>query len=103
MPPSKKPDDDILRSLQETAIRLDEKIKAILDKHDLFAKSDEKLDEKTEKLKNELQELRTTLNNLSDKLKFVGGIWEKIFDDAWKLALTVIGAAILYILGFQSK
>lgn len=101
MPPSRN--DDILRSLQEMAARADEKIKAILEKHEEFHKSDEKIDEKTENLKKELIDLKMTVNALTEKLKFVGGFWEKIFDDAWKLILTIIGGVILWLLGFQSK
>lgn len=103
MPPSQKPDNDILRSLQEMAARTDEKIKSILERHESLFKSDEKLDEKVETIKNELTELKITIKSLTDKLKFVGGIGEKIFDDAWKLILTIIGAAILWMLGFQTK
>ena len=103
MPSSQNPDNDILRSLQEMAARADEKIKSLLDRHENLLKSDEKLDEKIEIIKNELTELKITLSSLTNKLKFVGGIGEKVFDDAWKLILTIIGAAILWILGFQSK
>ena len=93
MPPSQKPNDEILRSLQEMATRADEKIKTLMERHTELLSTDGRLGDKIEEIKRELTDLRVTVASISDKLRFVGGIGEKIFDDAWKLVLTKIGRA----------
>lgn len=103
MPPSQKPNEEILRSLQEMATRADEKIMSLMDRHEKLLDSDEKLGDRIEAMSKDLTDLKIVVASISDKLRFVGGIGEKIFDDAWKLVLTIIGAAILWMLGFQSK
>lgn len=103
MSPSEKLDDDILRSLQEMITRTDEKIKSILEKHEHFTKTNEKFDHKNDEIKKEIVDLKVQICALSEKIKYIGGYWDKLFDGIWKLILTIIGTAILWLLGFQSS
>lgn len=95
MPPPKNQKQDSLDSIIEMVSRNDEKMKNLIENH-------------TE-LSNDLLEIRSELNNVKSslesyklKLDNLNSFWERIFDSGWKIALMVIGGAILYFLRLQS-
>jgi predicted nuclease with TOPRIM domain len=91
-----------LHALQEIAARNDERITMLMEhKDDLEAKI-EQLQDDNKELKDELQKVKNGLEALIQRVDKIDGIWDKIFDNLWKIILMVIAGAILYYLGLQS-
>ena len=86
---------DNLDSLLEKVSRHDERIRSLADEKD-------NIFNEIEQIKTEFSNLKLNLESYKLKIDNMNGFWEKIFDSAWKLALMVIGATILYFLKLQS-
>jgi|694.fasta_scaffold00676_22 hypothetical protein len=95
MSPPKNQTQESIDSLVETSSRHDERINNLIGNNDSIS-------EEIKALKKELIDLKLSLESYKLKIDNMNGFWEKVFDSAWKLALMVIGATILYFLKLQS-
>lgn len=98
MPPAKKTTTDV----SDMVTRHDERITTIMRSLENHIEKNDNIDKDIIDLKNEIKDIKHTLDVMQRKLEAVDGIWVKIFDNVWKIALMVIGGAILYYLNLQS-
>lgn len=98
MPPSKKPSSDV----SDMVTRHDERITTILKAMEEKSSQNKSMADDILDLKNEIKDIKHTLAVMDKKLQAVDGIWGKIFDNVWKIALMIIGATILYMLNLQA-
>jgi len=98
MPPSKKPTADV----SDMVTRHDERITTILKSMEEKSTQQRSMADDILDLKHEIKDIKHTLETMDKKLQAVDGIWGKIFDNAWKIALMIIGSAILYFLNLQA-
>jgi hypothetical protein len=75
--------------------RNDEKMKTLIQNHEGVSNDLAQVIKDLSQVKLSLESYKLQVNNLNN-------FWEKVFDSSWKLALMVIGAAILYFLRLQS-
>jgi hypothetical protein len=101
MPPPKN-QKELIDSLIETASRNDERIKSILEEQESFVTTHDKFRDDLKEISKECHDIKIKLESLTIKVDKSNNFWEKVFDNFWKLALMVIGGAILYFLNLQS-
>lgn len=98
MPPSKKPNADV----SEMVTRHDERITTILKSMEEKSMQNRSMADDIVDLKNQVADIKHTLAVMDKKLQSIDGVWARIFDYVWKLALAIIGGFILYMLNLQS-
>jgi hypothetical protein len=98
MPPAKKTTSDV----SDIVTRHDERIATIISSLENHTEKNESIDKDILDLKNEIKDIKHSLDVMQKKLEAVDGIWGRIFDSLWKIALMIIGGAILYFLNLQS-
>lgn len=96
------PDNGTPHTLRDLVSRNDERINMLLDKNDELEAQIDQLEADNTELKDELVKTKALLETLTKRVDKIDGLWEKIFDMFWKIALMVIGGAILYYMGLQS-
>ena len=92
---AKSTKDDNIETIIDIVSRNDEKIKFLVSKH-------EELSDDLNEIRSELQNVKTSLEAHRLKIESLNDFWGKIFDSGWKLGLMILGAAILYFLRLQS-
>ena len=99
------PDDhemDSLHKLRDMVSRNDERIKLLIEKNDELTTDFDKINNELNDLQSSISEIQQEIKVIKNRLDKIDGIWDRIFDSAWKIVLMVIGGAILYYLGLQS-
>jgi archaellum component FlaC len=95
MSPPKSQSQETIDSIIEMVSRNDEKMKTLIQNHEGVSNDLAQVIKDLSQVKLSLESYKLQVNNLNN-------FWEKVFDSSWKLALMVIGAAILYFLRLQS-
>ena len=95
MSPPKSQSQETIDSIIEMVSRNDEKMKTLIQNHEGVSNDLAQVIKDLSQVKISLESYKLQVNNLNN-------FWEKVFDSSWKLALMVIGAAILYFLRLQS-
>jgi len=98
MPPAKKTTSDV----SDIVTRHDERITTIVKSLENHTEKNESIDKDILIINNEIKDIKHSLDVMQKKLEAVDGIWGRIFDSLWKIALMVIGGTILYFLNLQS-
>ena len=93
---------DGLHRLRDMVSRNDERIKSLIDSHDELTNDCDKINNDLVEMQSSITEINQEIKNIKTRLDKIDGIWDRIFDSAWKIVLMVIGGAILYYLGLQS-
>lgn len=93
--------EDELKRLAELVTRCDERIRSLSESQRAFERRDESVESKLHDIKSELKDFEKKVDKISEKIKRSDGFWEMIFDGAWKVALAVIGAWIVYKLNIK--
>lgn len=88
--------------IRDLAARNDERIKLLIEKNEELTEENRKMEKEMAEFQNEMQTMTQQVSDLTAKMKKLDGIWERIFDTIWKIALMIIGGTILYFLGLQS-
>lgn len=96
------PDNNPPHTLRDLVSRNDERISMLLDKNDELEAQIDQLESDNTELKDQLVQQKTIVDALTKRVDKIDGLWEKIFDNFWKIVLMIIGGAILYYLGLQS-
>jgi hypothetical protein len=95
MSPPKSQSQETIDSIIEMVSRNDEKMKTLIKNHEGISNDISQVIKDLSQVKLSLESYKLQVNNLNN-------FWEKVFDSSWKLALMVIGAAILYFLRLQT-
>lgn len=95
MSPPKSQSQETIDSIIGIVSRNDEKMKNLIQNYESISNDMSQVMKDLSEVKLSLESYKLQVNNLSN-------FWEKVFDSSWKLALMVIGAAILYFLRLQS-
>jgi hypothetical protein len=95
MSPPKSQSQETIDSIIEMVSRNDEKMKTLIQNHEGVSNDLAQVIKDLSQVKLSLESYKLQVNNLNN-------FWEKVFDSSWKLALMVIGAAILYFLRLQT-
>ena len=95
MTPPKSQKQETLDNIIEMVSRNDERIKSLIQSNENFA-------EELTEITNELDQVKLSLESYKLQVDNLNSFWGKIFDGGWKIALMILGAAILYFLRLQS-
>jgi len=93
---------DVLHRLRDIASRNDERIKLLIERNEELSTDYDKVKNDLTDIQNTIIEIHQEIKSVKTRLDKIDGIWDKIFDSAWKIILMIIGGAILYYLGLQS-
>lgn len=91
-----------LHWIRDLASRNDERIKLLMEKNEELVKEKNQIEQELADFQNQLQTVTQEMASLTARMNKVDGIWDRIFDNFWKIILMIIGGSILYFLGLQS-
>lgn len=100
--PRENPEYGSLHWIRDLASRNDERIKLLIEKNEELTEENRKMEKEMGDFQNEMQSLTQQVSDLTVRMNKLDGIWDRIFDNFWKIVLMIIGGSILYYLGLQS-
>jgi predicted nuclease with TOPRIM domain len=100
--PRENPEYGSLHWIRDLASRNDERIKLLMEKNEEIVRENNQMEKELEEFQNQLQTVTQEMASLTARMNKVDGIWDRIFDNFWKIILMIIGGSILYFLGLQS-
>lgn len=104
--PEQDPRDNLehgsLHWIRDLASRNDERIKLLMEKNEELVREKNQMEQELAEFQNQLQTVTQEMASLTARMNKVDGIWDRIFDNFWKIILMIIGGSILYFLGLQS-